>query len=658
MNQAQHILTGRGRRSGWAARPVVTWVSGLLLMLSVVLGSVRVGAQGQSAGGGGGETVTSKAIPAARAAKKVAVITIAEGIDRYTVYAVKQRLEDAVAGGAEAVVFELDTPGGELNSMLALCQLIKGSSVPNTVAWINPDAYSAGAVVALACREIIAADNATMGDALPIAVDLFGMLNELPDAERQKLLVPVLVEVTNSARLRGHDEMLVQGIVSTGVELWLVERADEPLRRAFITRGEYRAVFGQDPPEGMTPDIASVGERPDAPKQGDGNTPPIPPDQPATEDESVDENAATPAPAAAKPSGDPAKAFSPAESIWPETAEAVSDAMEHVTNRPNFADPAEQGKWRLVKYISTGRGLVTLKTEQLVEYGLATETVNSDDDLKAYFGANELVRMEPSWSVGMVRFLTNPLIRGLLIVVMLLGLFIEMVHPGLILPGSVAACALVALLMPPALVDLATWWEIAAILVGLVLLGLELFVIPGFGVVGAAGVLLLFGGLIGTFVGPGALFTGDEQGNSDLITGLTTLLLSGIVAGVSIYFVSKNFGSLPIMRKLILTTRHGDKFDDDDNAIAHDSSTLLGSLGDEDGAMLKVGTMGMVATTLRPSGKINVMDRLYDVVSEGGIIPVGTMVRVVSADRFRIGVEVADDLSGDGGIRGDQGGSA
>lgn len=653
MNQTQHSLAGRTAARWVEWRRTATWAAGLLLVLSVMLGGVTAQAQSD-----GAEASKAKAIPAARAAKKVVIITIDEqdGIDRYTLYSVKQRLEDAAASGADAVVIEIDSPGGELKPSIDISQLIKSSPIANTVAWIHPNAFSGGAVIALACREVIVSKNATLGDALIIGGSMFDIINGLPEAERQKFLIPLLVEVTDSARLRGFDEMLVQGIVSTGVELWLVERVDDPTQRAFITPSEYRAVFGQDPPQGMTPAIASVGQKPGKGgthgKQHGAHAPPISPGESLQSDTEKDESAFFEEPErparmkTARTSEEGSTEFTPAESIPSETAEAVSMGLELHTHRPNFADSAQKGQWRLVSYVSSGRGLVTLKQNQIIEYGLATQTVDSDDELKAYFGATELVRLRPSWSVSMVRFLTNPIIRGVLIVLFLLGMFIEMVHPGVILPGSVAACALVALLMPPALVDMATWWEIAAILIGIVLLGLELFVIPGFGIAGVAGVLLLFGGLVGTFVGPSDLFDGGAAAQSGLITGITTLLLSGLVAGVLMYFIGKNFGSLPVMRKLILTTKHGDRFDDEDNTIASSGGTLLGAMGEEEEGMLSIGTVGTVVTTLRPSGKISVNDRIYDVVSEGGIITTGKTVRVVSADKFRVGVELVDGTGG------------
>ncbi len=165
----------------------------------------------------------SSAVPASRKAKDIAVITIREEITSVTADSVRRRITLAEKAGADAIVFDIDTPGGDLYAALAICKLIKNCPIKNTVAWINTRAYSAGAIIALACKEIVNTSSSDFGDALPIAVDPLGQLKTLGKAERQKITAPMIAEVVDSARRNGYDEYLVQGLVSLGVELWLVE---------------------------------------------------------------------------------------------------------------------------------------------------------------------------------------------------------------------------------------------------------------------------------------------------------------------------------------------------------------------------------------------------------------------------------------------------
>ena len=107
----------------------------------------------------------STAISAARKADVVCVLPIQGEMDALTVSGLADRLAKAKAAGADAIVLQLDTPGGDLLATLELCRQIKSEYPANTVAWVRPRAYSAGVITALACREIVVAPHAVLGDA-------------------------------------------------------------------------------------------------------------------------------------------------------------------------------------------------------------------------------------------------------------------------------------------------------------------------------------------------------------------------------------------------------------------------------------------------------------------------------------------------------------
>jgi membrane-bound serine protease (ClpP class) len=206
-----------------------------------------------------------------------------------------------------------------------------------------------------------------------------------------------------------------------------------------------------------------------------------------------------------------------------------------------------------------------------------------------------------------------------------------MTHPGLVAPGAIAALALVGLIAPPLLINMANWWEVAAILVGIVLIALEILVIPGFGVAGVLGLLLLFGGLIGTFVPHGSLFPDSPRARNDLLYGVATVVMSVVTSGVAMYFISKNFKSLPLFGKLVLKDPVGN---DDDSG-----QDLLAAMAESTGPVKK-GMVGTAITPLRPAGRVELGGgRIIDVVAELGFIPSGAAVKVTSVSEFRIGVE-------------------
>lgn len=586
--------------------------SGLLCWAAVVLALLSSGAAARQPSGGrvvppGGET-SAPAAPAVAAANKadnVAIIVIRGPIDGYTARSVLRRIRSAEAAGADALVFELDTPGGELKACLEICNAIKGSSVPLTVAWINPDAYSAGAIIALACSQIISSNPATMGDALPIIggpMGTFQRFNELPEHERQKVMSPLVAEVVNSARRNGYDEMLVQAVVSRGVELWLVRDVRDG-RRICVTEAEYRLVFGGEPPR----------SNPLLPSAAAGSA-----GLPAEADPSV------PQPERPPPLVRPDDYFRPASESLEGIADRVTEELTERSMRPTIT-AADRGNYELVRYVTDGAGPVVMKAEDLRTLGVSSAVVRGDGELTRHFGATNVVRLDESWSEGLARLMVLWPVRFVLVVVFLIAIFVEMTHPGASVPAFVALLALGALIAPSMIIGMASWWEVAAILGGILMLALELFVVPGFGIFGFAGILLLFGGLVGIVLPSGdRLFPGETGTGQSAFFAAAMLLAAIVTSGVAIYFLAKHLGSLPIINRLVLRDDPG-------------GGTLLAMAP---GAHPLLGTTGVAVTDLRPSGRAELNGQMVDVVAELGYIPAGTRVRVVSASSMRVGVEV------------------
>ncbi len=599
-------VLGVGRKSA-----IGGWVLAALALTLLALPAPSMNAQPAAKPS---PAVASPSVPASRKAKNVAVITISDAIDSVTADSVRRRITLAEKAGADAIVFDLDTPGGDLYAALSICKQIKNCSIPNTVAWVNTKAYSAGAIIALACREIVSTTSSDFGDALPIMMDpLTGKLLNLNKAERQKITAPMIAEVVDSARRNGYDEYLVQGLVSLGVELWLVENT-QTHQRLCINREEYHRLFDGEPPTDR-PRVASAPA--DSPKAIPKSPPPPP--EPAPDSQPSEQAGST----SVQPAS-PGIADTMAQGSNP----AVYDLT--TSTRTSFT-PADKGQWRLVEFVTPGTGPLMLKSGDMKELGLASDTVNSDEELARFFGATNVRRLDQSWSEGLVVFLTNIVVRGILVVIFLIALFVEMTHPGVILPGAIAGLALFALLAPPFLIGMAGWWEIVAIIAGILLILLEIFVIPGFGVAGIIGILALFAGLLGTFIpnGAGGLFPNTPQARTELVNGFTTLVLAAATAGFGIYFLARNFGTLPILNKLVL--KDPEPSDSSDGMLAAMSPS---------GALPKPGTVGIAVTPLRPSGRMMIGEQVYDVVAELAWIPVGSTVRVLSASDFRIAVEL------------------
>ncbi|KAA0213712.1 MAG: hypothetical protein DYG94_09360 [Leptolyngbya sp. PLA3] len=565
--------------------------------------------------GAGVDEQTPVAVAGARQADVVAVITIDGPIDGVTSYSVQRRIRQAAEGGAQAIVFEINSPGGELGAVLEVSQAIKQSSVPNTVAWVHPQAYSGGAVIALACKEMVVSPTAQMGDAFPVTPIVKeggspGLRGLTPD-ERTKMLPPLLADVVDSARRAGYDEYLVQAIVTDGVELWLVEEEGTG-RRCAINEAEYRAIFGRDPAR-VSPMIPHVsGGRAEAgmaSKEPTGDQAPVAPAAPGEQ------------------------RFKPAAPGLEDLSRAVTDRLTVASERPIF-DATQVGQWREVAYLTDGSAPIVMSAEQMRSVGFATAQIGTDEELRQFFGARQLVRVDQSWSETASGFLSQMPVRFVLIAVFLLALFIEMSSPGLILPGTIALLAGFLLLAPPMIIGMANWWEIGAIGLGVVLIALEIFVLPGFGIFGVIGLVALFGGLVGTFI-PNQGLMPDASQTGDALRGIVTILLALMTAGVGMYFISKHFQTLPLLSRLVLTDRREEEED----------LSLKEMLGPEPGFGVEAGAVGVATTNLKPVGQAEFGERIVDVMSDLAFVRAGTPVRVVSVSATRVVVEPIEGAS-------------
>ena len=600
----QNSTHSKSARNRWRAVRQIALATVLLC-----LATLEVGLASQDEGQGQAGP-TPAAVPASRQADKVVVLPIRTAIDRFTMRGLQQRLERAEQDGAQAVVIELDTPGGEVGAVLEISDLLKTTQVPTVVAWVNNQALSGGAIIAMACDEIITSDPATLGDAIPIQVSqLFG-LQQMSEDQKQKILAPLLIDLVDSARRNGYDEKLVQGFVSLGVELWMIERTrpgpeGQPVgERMFIDLAEYRLLFGE-PPAVRTPQIPSAGTG-TAPPRIEAPTPaqPVDPEDPTAFRPAAPELAALEA--------------------NPETR--VSPGLAVATQRPTLSE-SDRGGWQVVAYVADGKAPVTMRSEQLIGYGVATATVRGDEELEAYFGASTVVRFEESIWMAIARFMANPLVRGALLVAVLVGFFVEMASPGLGLPGAIGLLALVGLLAPAAMVGMAGWWEFAALGAGVLLVLVEIFVVPGLGIPGIVGAVLLFLGLLGTFTGGGGFQTQQE-----LLTGVVVLLLSLASAGVVIFLIAKNLGRIPGLNRLVLKSVPAD--DDEDSPAFFDAMSPTVPK-----TTLAVGATGVAVGTLRPSGRARFGEDLFDVVSVGPMVTDGQLVRVIENSGFSVVVE-------------------
>ena len=540
------------------------------------------------------ETIQTRAVPAGRKANTVAIIPIHGPIDNITLVSIERRLQVAQDRGADAVVLELDTPGGALDATFEILEVIRTKAPPNTIAWIRPKAFSAGTIIALATREIITTPTGVFGDAAPIqAVPLAG-LQQLPAAERAKIEAPLLSELVSDARRQGWDEKLVQAFVAVDIELWLI-RNRKTGERLFVDAAEYERIFGEAP-------IATKIQRLPAP------------------------------PARDEASGLLQSAAKITQGEAPTTIEERDQAIEFVQDLPSqrpVLGPEDAADWVPLGQVISSEELLVLRSDEAIAYGFSSGEVSNEQELLAFFGATSSFRIKESWSEGLVRFLTLWPVRAVLIATLLIGFFIEAAAPGYGVFGLIALVSLAMLLGAPLLAGLSEWWTVLAVLLGLGLVAVELFFLPGLGAPGIIGGVLMFAGLVGTFVSGNPL---SPDARMDLFRGLTATSVGFLAAGVGIWLAWRFIPNSKFGRRFVLAAEIG----------GISAPPANSGRGKANSKPIEVGTIGRSATPLRTAGRVKIGERLVDARSTGAFIEVDVPVRVVESDRFGVVVEAAD----------------
>jgi len=281
----------------------------------------------------------------------------------------------------------------------------------------------------------------------------------------------------------------------------------------------------------------------------------------------------------------------------------------------------EQKKIISQKVVVAEDELLTMDDTEARHLGFSKMTAASIPDMLDRLDIKDyrITRLEPSWSETLGRFLTS--IAPILMMIGMAALYAEYKAPGFGLPGLVGIICLGLVFGNQYIVGLADYTELILILLGLVLLGFEVFVIPGFGIAGVAGFTCIGLGMILSFqdfVLPDPNLPWQQD---ILIDNLTKVLGSFVVAFVSsLVFLSYFF---PRLGKLV----KGPYLD----------TTLAESHADSHEAWeVKVGELGTAATFLRPAGKARFGERDIDVVTEGDFIEKGAKVKILDIKGNRV----------------------
>lgn len=273
--------------------------------------------------------------------------------------------------------------------------------------------------------------------------------------------------------------------------------------------------------------------------------------------------------------------------------------------------------------------LLTVTSALAQELGLASARQPTLSALLDAVGLQSatVVRPEQNWAESIARFLTDPAVSGILMLIGMLGLYLELSTPGIGLPGLIGILALSAFFGGHMVVALAGWEEILLFGLGIGLLAVEIFFIPGFGVVGVIGLLVLGAALVMAMIN---LPMNVALESGILMTALTSVLLA-LVGSLVLFFVALRY--LPDSRLasglMLKTSLAGAEEGLEGGGWGHEAPGA---------SQLLVGREGEALTDLRPAGKVSLDGEtaVYDVVGQLTWITRGSRVRVVEVDGVRI----------------------
>ena len=453
-------------------------------------------------------------------------------------------LKQASEAEADAIIFDVHTPGGAVGAARDIIDAIQRTEIP-TIAYVNTEAISAGAMISLSCDQIVMRNGGAIGDSAPVSIQ--------GEELSEKAVSYIRGKIRATAERGGRNPDIAAAMVDK--RLYLVRFVDGEI----ITLREEEYIERKDMGEEM--EIIAAGG-----PEGELLT--------LTTEEALEYNLAD------------------------EVADSVEDLL---------------GLYQIVEVDGERKALTAEGIAQKqIEFG--DESVSVVKSLQDATQKTVLVTLADRF----VFFVTSPLISATLLGLGTLGLFVEIRTPGFGVPGIAGLICLGLFFWGHRLLNISADYAALAFIVGVALLLVELFVIPGFGIAGIGGIVLMAGSVFFVFRNAYKLETA--------VFGLSFAIILAFALAIALSYV------LPKTRTwnhLVLST-------------AMDSGSGFHSAPRED-FQEYVGRSGIALTPLRPAGTVRVDDKRLDVVTAGDFIVRDTPVKIINVEGSKIFVEAIDE---------------
>lgn len=268
--------------------------------------------------------------------------------------------------------------------------------------------------------------------------------------------------------------------------------------------------------------------------------------------------------------------------------------------------------------------VLTFTTSEAIKHGYCEGEVESIREIldKYNYKNAQIITQRLSTLDKIIGFLIHPVVSGILILIIIGGIYFELQTPGIGFPLGAAVVAAIFYFAPLYLEGLAQHWEILVFIAGVILLAIEIFAIPGFGVAGISGIILMITGLTLSMVDNlGFEFSGQIA--AQLLKAFFTVIIAAFVALVLSFWISKRIFSrpVPVLGHLALDTVQDKK---EGYSIADTRYAQM------------VGKTGSAVTILRPAGKVAIDGEIFDAVATVGHIEKGDPIEVVRYENAQL----------------------
>jgi membrane-bound serine protease (ClpP class) len=319
-----------------------------------------------------------------------------------------------------------------------------------------------------------------------------------------------------------------------------------------------------------------------------------------------------------------------AEAQGKDTIISENDTLIQWRRDPRIAEAMVDPRIYVEGVSDTGQ-VLTFTAEEALRYNFNDGIANNIAEVLELAGIDnyEIVEYQPTTLDKFINLLLSPIIQSLLIMAIIGGLYFELQTPGIGFPLGAAALAAVLYFAPLYLEGLADNWEIIVFILGIVLLAVEIFAIPGFGVAGATGLVLIVGGLTMAMVDNVVFETGDiSLVLNTILKAFMIVIVSLLLAMLLSLYLGKKLFTSQLFPNLAL--RDTQKLEDGFLGVVGKNKDLIGKTG-------------IAHTVLRPSGMVEVEGDIYDAMSNYGYIAKGANVKIISYETGQLHVEEVEN---------------